>query len=78
MLPASTKRSHECWASSGGGIVAEQNHRQPSSSPVRATAAPPSPSSSNASFRKKIVSFVGVIGVTSLLVFSLMSYSNSG
>lgn len=53
---ASTKRSHECWASSGGGIVPEQNHnhRQPSSSPVRATAAPPSPSSSNASIRKKI------------------------
>ncbi|KAH1190961.1 Protein TIME FOR COFFEE [Glycine max] len=53
---ASTKRSHECWASSGGGIVAEQNHRQPSTSPVRA-AAPASPSSSNASVRKKIVSF---------------------
>lgn len=50
---ASTKRSHECWASSGGGIVAEQNHRQPSSSPVRAPA-PASPSSSNASVRKKI------------------------
>lgn len=51
---ASTKRSHECWASSGSGIVAEQNHRQPSTSPVRATAAPASPSSSNASVRKKI------------------------
>ncbi|XP_047180751.1 protein TIME FOR COFFEE isoform X2 [Vigna umbellata] len=50
---ASTKRSHECWASSGSGIVAEQNHRQPSTSPVRAA----SPSSSNASVRKKIVSF---------------------
>lgn len=47
---ASTKRSHECWASSGSGILAEQNHRQPSTSPVRAA----SPSSSNASARKKI------------------------
>ena len=36
--------------------MAEQNHRQPSTSPVRA-AAPASPSSSNASVRKKIVSF---------------------
>lgn len=50
---ASTKRSHECWASSASGLVAEQNHRQPSSSPVRG-AAPASPSSSNASARKKI------------------------
>ncbi|TKY51137.1 TIME FOR COFFEE protein [Spatholobus suberectus] len=50
---ASTKRSHECWAASGGGIAAEQNHRPPSTSPVRA-AAPASPSSSNASVRKKI------------------------
>ncbi|KEH18896.1 hypothetical protein MtrunA17_Chr8g0349291 [Medicago truncatula] len=47
---ASTKRSHECWASSGGGIVLEQNHhRQPSSSLVRASAAPPSPSPSPSS-----------------------------
>ncbi|WVY98861.1 hypothetical protein V8G54_031012 [Vigna mungo] len=53
LFAASTKRSHECWASSGSGIVAEQNHRQPSTSPVRAA----SPSSSNASVRKKIVSF---------------------
>ncbi|KAK7391045.1 hypothetical protein VNO78_19351 [Psophocarpus tetragonolobus] len=50
---ASTKRSHECWASSSGGIVSEQNHRQPSTSPVRPPA-PASPSSSNASVRKKI------------------------
>ncbi|MED6217159.1 hypothetical protein PIB30_015057 [Stylosanthes scabra] len=54
---ASTKRSHECWASTSA-ITAEQNHRQASTSPVRtamaATAAPASPSSSNASARKKI------------------------
>ncbi|XP_027367092.1 protein TIME FOR COFFEE isoform X2 [Abrus precatorius] len=52
---ASTKRSHECWASSGGGIAPEQNHQQPSTSPVRAASVTPaSPSSSNASVRKKI------------------------
>ncbi|XP_061338597.1 protein TIME FOR COFFEE-like [Gastrolobium bilobum] len=56
---ASTKRSPECWTSSGGGIVPEKNHRQPSNSPVSAAAAaaspaPASPSSSNASVRKKI------------------------
>ncbi|KAI4317795.1 hypothetical protein L6164_025636 [Bauhinia variegata] len=59
---ASTKRSHECWASSGG-IVAEPIHRQASTSPVRTSASamgmgasqsPASPSSSNASVRKKI------------------------
>ncbi|XP_044499764.1 protein TIME FOR COFFEE isoform X2 [Mangifera indica] len=54
----STKRSHECWTSSGGG--GEQIHRQASSSPVRTsvatvltTPAPASPSS-NFSVRKKM------------------------
>ncbi|GLT53181.1 hypothetical protein SLA2020_264700 [Shorea laevis] len=63
---ASTKRSHECWASSAGGVGAEQIHRQASTSPVRpslvsisaaavaASPAPASPSSSNASLRKKM------------------------
>lgn len=57
----STKRSHECWTSSGGG--GEQIHRQASSSPVRTsvatvltTPAPASPSS-NFSVRKKMVSY---------------------
>ncbi|KAJ0093186.1 hypothetical protein Patl1_25394 [Pistacia atlantica] len=59
---ASTKRSHECWTSSGGVVGGgEQIHRQASSSPVRtsvttvlATPAPASPSSSNFSVRKKM------------------------
>ncbi|XP_059434987.1 protein TIME FOR COFFEE isoform X2 [Corylus avellana] len=61
---ASTKRSHECWASSATGVGAEQIHRQTSTSPVRpslvsisvaaAPPAPASPSSSNASLRKKM------------------------
>ncbi|GAB4843412.1 hypothetical protein Ancab_013374 [Ancistrocladus abbreviatus] len=60
---ASTKRSHECWSSGGGG-VGEQILRHGSSSPVRPNmvyappvASPPapiSPSSSNASMKKKI------------------------
>ncbi|KAF7837274.1 protein TIME FOR COFFEE isoform X2 [Senna tora] len=59
---ASTKRLHECWASNGG-IMGEQIHRQTSTSPVRTGVAaigmglspsPASPSSSNASVRKKI------------------------
>jgi hypothetical protein len=66
VFSASTKRSHECWASGGGGgsggVVGEQIHRQASTSPVRpglvsmASPAPASPSSSNASVRKKMVS----------------------
>lgn len=69
LFAASTKRSHECWASSGG-VAAEQIHRQASTSPVRsggpsvaamlasasASPAPVSPSSSNASVKKKLVS----------------------
>ncbi|KAJ6351213.1 hypothetical protein OIU78_007195 [Salix suchowensis] len=64
---ASTKRSHECWVSSGGGVGSEQIHRQASTSPVRSNgpailasvsasqAAPVSPpSSSNASVKKKM------------------------
>lgn len=65
---ASTKRSHE-WASSCG-VGSEQIHRQASTSPVRssgpsvaamlasasASPAPVSPSSSNASIKKKMVS----------------------
>ncbi|KAF9673923.1 hypothetical protein SADUNF_Sadunf10G0074300 [Salix dunnii] len=61
---ASTKRSHECWTSSGG-VGSEQIHRQSSISPVRPSgqamlasaspAAPVSPpSSSNASVKKKV------------------------
>ncbi|KAF7837258.1 protein TIME FOR COFFEE isoform X2 [Senna tora] len=59
---ASTKRLHEYWASNGG-IMGEQFHRQASTSPVRTSVAamglgpslsPASPSSSNASVRKKI------------------------
>ena len=56
MISASTKRSHE-WVSGvvGSGSV-EQSHRQSSMSPVAASpAAPPSPSSSNVSVRKKMV-----------------------
>ncbi|GAB4851110.1 hypothetical protein Ancab_030404 [Ancistrocladus abbreviatus] len=60
---ASTKRSHDCWSSGGGG--AGEHLRQASSSPVRPNmvSAPPvtspspapiSPSSSNASMKKKI------------------------
>lgn len=62
---ASTKRSHE-WASSGVGVGVvggEHIHRQASTSPVRPTVstvlaapAPASPSSSNVSVRKKMVS----------------------
>lgn len=68
-VSASTKRSHESWAGGsggGGGVVGgEQIHRQASTSPVRhtglvsmaaASPAPASPSSSNASVRKKMVS----------------------
>ncbi|GLT76824.1 hypothetical protein SLA2020_484600 [Shorea laevis] len=61
---ASTKRSHECWSSSGAGVIGgEQVHRQASTSPVRPGGpgilaspppAPASPSSSNASVRKKM------------------------
>ncbi|GLT78490.1 hypothetical protein SLA2020_500230 [Shorea laevis] len=62
---ACTKRSHECWQSSGGaGVIGgEQIHRQASTSPVRPVVAgilaspppaPASPSSSNASVRKKM------------------------
>ncbi|KAB5537814.1 hypothetical protein DKX38_015347 [Salix brachista] len=61
---ASTKRSHECWTSSGG-VGSEQIHRESSISPVRPSgqamlasaspAAPVSPpSSSNASVKKKM------------------------
>ncbi|TYI06119.1 hypothetical protein ES332_A10G135600v1 [Gossypium tomentosum] len=62
---ASTKRSHE-WASSGGGVGlvgGDQIHRQASTSPVRTgvagmitspSPAPASPSSSNATMRKKM------------------------
>ncbi|KAJ6721560.1 PROTEIN TIME FOR COFFEE [Salix viminalis] len=61
---ASTKRSHECWTSSGG-VGSEQIHRESSISPVRPSgqamlasaspAAPSSPpSSSNASVKKKM------------------------
>ncbi|KAJ7954900.1 Protein TIME FOR COFFEE [Quillaja saponaria] len=59
---ASTKRSHECWASSGG-IVGDHIYRQASTSPVRPSVSaaamvrapsPASPSSSSASMRKKI------------------------
>ncbi|GMH18824.1 hypothetical protein Nepgr_020665 [Nepenthes gracilis] len=60
---ASTKRSHECWTTAGG--TGEQFHIQASSSPVSLTmqSAPPvaspspvpmSPSSPNASLKKKI------------------------
>ncbi|KAK1313210.1 Protein TIME FOR COFFEE [Acorus calamus] len=64
---ASVKRSHEWLVSGGGGGggcgVVEQIHRQPSTSPARMSGAssssaavpsPMSPSSSNASIRKKI------------------------
>lgn len=70
LISASTKRSHE-WASSGGagGVSGEYIHRQTSTSPVRpsvptvmATPAPASPSSSNVSVRKKMVSSVSVAG----------------
>ncbi|XP_044484809.1 protein TIME FOR COFFEE-like isoform X3 [Mangifera indica] len=52
----STKRSHECWTSTGGG---EQIHRQASSSPVRtsvatALATPTPVEPSNFSVRKKV------------------------
>ncbi|MFQ6627613.1 hypothetical protein Gotur_005390 [Gossypium turneri] len=69
---ASTKRSHE-WASSSGavGLVGgEQIHRQASTSPVRTgvagmitlpSPAPASPSSSNATMRKKMVSFLNFL-----------------
>uniref|UniRef100_A0A5B7AP23 Protein TIME FOR COFFEE n=1 Tax=Davidia involucrata TaxID=16924 RepID=A0A5B7AP23_DAVIN len=58
---ASTKRSHECWTS-GSGVGGEQIHRQASTSPVRPNLTPMpspapdgvSPSSSNASVRKKM------------------------
>ncbi|KAJ8766392.1 hypothetical protein K2173_022451 [Erythroxylum novogranatense] len=64
---ASTKRSHDYWASNGG-VGAEHNLRQASASPVRssgpcatavlasasASPAPVSPSSSNASVKKKM------------------------
>ncbi|XP_061354400.1 protein TIME FOR COFFEE isoform X2 [Gastrolobium bilobum] len=55
---ASTKRSHEFWTSPPA-IAADQIRRQPSTSPVRTTMpsvalSPASPSSSNASVRKKI------------------------
>nr|DAD33641.1 TPA_asm: hypothetical protein HUJ06_012492 [Nelumbo nucifera] len=55
---ASAKRSHECWTSSGGGC-GEPFHRQASTSPARPSAPVPSPasispSSSNASVRKKM------------------------
>lgn len=61
---ASTKRSHECWVGVGG-VGGEQILRQASTSPVRPglvsmttapSPAPASPSSSNASVRKKMVS----------------------
>ncbi|KAH7653824.1 hypothetical protein IHE45_19G104700 [Dioscorea alata] len=55
------KRSHDCWASgggSGGGASGEASHRQPPpTSPARPphpSSGPMSPSSSNASVRKKI------------------------
>ncbi|XP_047333112.1 protein TIME FOR COFFEE-like isoform X2 [Impatiens glandulifera] len=61
---ASTKRSHDCWTTGGGGVVEDQIHRQASTSPVRQnlaststpSPAPVSPSSSNASMRKKMKS----------------------
>lgn len=66
VFAASTKRSHECWSSSAGVLGGVDSiHRQASTSPVRpsmaavlATPAPPpaSPSSSNLSVRKKLVS----------------------
>lgn len=57
---ASTKRSHDSWASGGGGVGGDQLHHQPSAaaaSPVRSGVvplAPVSPSSSNVSARKKM------------------------
>ncbi|KAK9070898.1 hypothetical protein SSX86_009466 [Deinandra increscens subsp. villosa] len=79
---ASTKRSHE-W-SSGGGVVGggggiEQINRQSSTSPVRLTAplAPPSPSSSNVSARKKMVCvFVCVCVSVSVLPNKIYSISD--
>ncbi|KAJ0973599.1 hypothetical protein J5N97_015564 [Dioscorea zingiberensis] len=60
------KRSHDCWASgggSGGGGSGEASHRQPPpNSPARqshASTGPMSPSSSNASVRKKIKTISG-------------------
>nr|XP_010923402.1 protein TIME FOR COFFEE isoform X3 [Elaeis guineensis] len=55
---ASTKRSHECWVSGGSGS-GEQIPRQASTSPSRLSPASTtqiSPSSSNASARKKMMS----------------------
>ncbi|OVA05475.1 hypothetical protein BVC80_441g251 [Macleaya cordata] len=56
---ASVKRSHEYWISGAGGGGGEPIHRQASTSPARPTVAAPSPppvspSSSNASIRKKV------------------------
>lgn len=71
MISASTKRSHE-WVSGvvGSGSV-EQSHRQSSMSPVAASpAAPPSPSSSNVSVRKKMVCVLSIfIFVNKKVVF---------
>lgn len=51
------KRSHESWvaACGCGGGGEEQNFRQRSNSPGRRSVEPASPSSSNASARKKMV-----------------------
>ncbi|PKA58247.1 Protein time for coffee [Apostasia shenzhenica] len=58
---SSVKRSPECWVS-GGGAGGEQVHRQASTSPARPSppsTAPVSPSSSNASVRKKMKPICG-------------------
>lgn len=57
-VTASTKRSHESWASSGGVFASgEQIHRQISTSSMLASPSPPAPPSpSNVLVRKKMVS----------------------
>ncbi|KAE8685512.1 Time for coffee, putative isoform 3 [Hibiscus syriacus] len=53
---ASVKRSHENWVAGNGGFVEEQNHMRASVSPARRSVESDrfSPSSSNASVRKKM------------------------
>lgn len=82
LLPASTKRSHECWATSAASVIGgEQILRQASTSPVQAGAAgmlsspspaPPSPSSSNASMRKKMVSHLVFVSFVLVLISVLV------
>lgn len=81
-VSASTKRSHECWpAATGGGMATEAIHRQASTSPVRpsltamVTLQPPaSPSSSNASVRKKLV---GLWSYFYIYYYSVYIFSDS-